>query len=65
MLEGTIMSPRHLATVVRPLFADQRVHICWPGAVLNAKCVINGLEQLSNNPLAQYYKAANRTLQAR
>lgn len=44
------------AEAVMPLFADQRVHTNWQGAVFNAKCVIEGLNRLSPNPLARFYK---------
>ena len=44
--------------VVMPLFADQRVHTSWLGAVLNAECVNQGLKALPLNPLSQYYLVA-------
>lgn len=43
------------AKSVMPLFADQRVRTSWAGAVLNAKCVTEGLNELPQNPLAPYY----------
>jgi lysophospholipase L1-like esterase len=39
---------------VGPLFADGRVHTSWPGAVLNAECVLAGLRALPENPLTPY-----------
>ena len=42
------------ANAVMPLFADQRVHTSWPGAVLNAECVMKGLSALPQNSLAAY-----------
>jgi hypothetical protein len=39
---------------VGPLFADGRVHTGWPGAVLNAECVLAGLRALPENPLNPY-----------
>ncbi len=41
---------------VEPLFADQGVHTSWSGAVLNAECVLAGLEALSSNPVAAYLR---------
>ena len=42
---------------VGPLFADARVHTSWPGAVLNAECVLTGLKALPENPLKPYMLA--------
>jgi rhamnogalacturonan endolyase len=39
---------------VGPLFADGRVHTSWPGAILNAECVLAGLRALPENPLKPY-----------
>jgi lysophospholipase L1-like esterase len=43
---------------VGPLFADARVHTSWPGAVLNAECVLAGLRALPDNPLKRYMLAS-------
>ena len=43
------------ADTVLPLFADQRVHTSWAGAVLNAECVNEGLKALPHNPLHPFY----------
>ena len=40
---------------VEPLFADQGTHTTWDGAVLNAACVIEGLNALAENPVRAYY----------
>jgi lysophospholipase L1-like esterase len=41
---------------VEPLFADRGVHTSWPGAKLNAGCVLAGLRALQPNPLAGYLR---------
>jgi lysophospholipase L1-like esterase len=40
---------------VAPMFADARTHTTDPGAQFNAACVIAGLKNLANNPLAPYF----------
>jgi lysophospholipase L1-like esterase len=39
---------------VEPLFGDEHTHTSRAGAELNAKCVIEGLKALRNNPLEKY-----------
>ena len=41
---------------VNPLFADEHTHTSAAGAEFNAECVVTGLGQLPNNPLAPYLK---------
>jgi hypothetical protein len=41
---------------VEPLFADDGVHTSWSGAVVNAQCVLEGLDSLPQNPVARYYR---------
>ncbi len=37
--------------------ATERLHTGWDGAVVNAECVISGLNGLKENPLAPYLSA--------
>jgi lysophospholipase L1-like esterase len=39
---------------VEGMFADRRVHTSYEGAVLNAECVLEGLQQLADNPLREF-----------
>jgi len=39
---------------VNPLFGDEHTHTSLEGAKLNAACVIDGLRELKQNPLAPY-----------
>lgn len=41
---------------VNKLFADVRVHTNWDGAVINAAAVMEGLQSLEKNPVAQYLR---------
>jgi lysophospholipase L1-like esterase len=41
---------------VEPLFGDEHTHTSLAGAELNAKCVVDGLTALKENPLATYIK---------
>jgi rhamnogalacturonan acetylesterase len=50
---------------VGPLFADARVHTSWPGAVLNAECVLAGLRALPENPLKRYMLASENAARER
>jgi len=49
------------AEKVATFFSDQRTHANDSGAQFNAACVIAGLKNLTNNPLASYFseKAKN------
>ena len=42
---------------VEPLFADRGVHTSFAGAVLNARCVLEGLNSLPDKPLQAYLHA--------
>ncbi|MCA9189231.1 MAG: rhamnogalacturonan acetylesterase [Planctomycetales bacterium] len=41
---------------VDAMFADQRVHTSYEGAVLNASCVMEGLKDLPDQPLREYMR---------
>lgn len=41
---------------VNALFADEHTHTTEEGAKLNAECVVDGLKQLTNNPLGSFLK---------
>jgi hypothetical protein len=40
---------------VEPLFGDEHTHTTLAGAILNAECLIAGLQALQENPLAGYF----------
>lgn len=44
---------------VEPLFGDPHTHTSAAGAELNARCVIEGLKALKENPLAPFLRPAN------
>ena len=41
----------------------EQLHTGWDGAVVNAECVIVGLHQLKENPLAPYLSARGKTVE--
>jgi rhamnogalacturonan acetylesterase len=42
---------------VRPFFPKEHTHTGWDGALLNAQCVVEGIKQLKDCPLAGYLSA--------
>ena len=42
---------------VEPLFGDEHTHTSRAGAELNAECVVDGLQRLSENPLVPFLRA--------
>ncbi len=41
---------------VNPFFADEHTHTSAAGAKFNAECVVIGLRQLAENPMAAWVK---------
>jgi hypothetical protein len=49
---------------VEPLFADEHTHTSRVGAELNAASVIAGLKALPENPLAPFFTAKAKSVDA-
>ena len=55
------LGPEKVDTLYVPSPREQ-LHTGWDGAVVNAECVIAGLRQLKENPLAPYLSARGKTV---
>ena len=42
----------------------ERLHSGWDGAVVNAECVIAGLNRLKSNPLSPFFSARATAIEA-
>jgi hypothetical protein len=43
---------------VKPFFPKEHTHTGWEGALLNAQCVVEGIQALKECPLRQYLAAS-------